>query len=134
MNLAFIAFILLVFVPPFYNRWEYMHNRDNAIPTQLKWTAQVALGGGVAAHSICRIMGRMRGTNPDSALGAVTCSSLGVAGGAVGINLMVKDWKEEDWEYFGRMKATVREWAGLEPEEEEGFVTLKLKMKDEKEL
>lgn len=116
MNLAFIAFILLVFVPPFYARWEYLHNRENPIPTQFKWTVQVALGGGVAAHSLCRIVGRARGSSPDSTVGAFTCSSLGVAGAAVATNMMVKDWEEEDWEYFRKIKGGVRRWAGLEAE------------------
>lgn len=103
MNLAFIAFAVLAVVPPMYTRYEHLHRRDDPIPTQLKWTAQVAVGSGAAAHSVCRIVTRVRGADPNTLGGSFYCSALGVAGGAMSSGAMARRWDEKDWVYFQRV-------------------------------
>lgn len=103
MNLTFITFALLAVVPPIYTRYEHLHRREDPIPTQLKWTAQVAVGSGAAAHSVCRIVTRVRGSDPNTLGGSFYCSALGVAGGAMSSGAMARRWDERDWAYFQRV-------------------------------
>lgn len=103
MNFAFIAFALLAIVPPLYTRYEHLHRRDDAVPARLKWSAQVAVGGGAAAHSVCRIVARVRGADPSAPGRSLACSALGVAGGAASSAAMARQWEEEDWAYFRRI-------------------------------
>lgn len=126
MNLTFLVFALLAFIPPLYTRYEHIHHRDDPIPTQLKWTAQVALGSSAVAHSVCKIAIRayaVLGTGSPGSPGplgatdirdtttttttrlsrAVLCASLGVAGGAVSTRVMMQEWDARDWEYFQRL-------------------------------
>lgn len=113
MNLVFIAFALLAVVPPLYTRYEHLHNRDDPIPTQLKWTAQVTVGSGAAAYSVCRIVTTIRGSNPNTIAGSFYCSSLGVAGGAMSTGAMTRNWEGRDWTYFRRVTRKLRgAWEG----------------------
>lgn len=100
MNLVFIVFVFLVFGVPAYERYERRHHPDNPIPTQVKWTAQVALGSAAAAYSVCRIASQVRGSNPNTITGSFYCSSLGVAGGALSGGVMARKWEESEWQYY----------------------------------
>lgn len=100
MNLVFIVFVFLVFGVPAYERYERRHHPDNPIPTQVKWTAQVALGSAAAAYSVCRIATQVRGSNPNTITGSFYCSSLGVAGGALSGGVMARKWEEREWQYY----------------------------------
>lgn len=106
-NLAFIAFALLAVVPPLYTRYEHLHRRDDPIPTQVKWAAQVAVGSGAAAHSVCRIATRVRGADPDTLGGSFYCSALGVVGGAASTGAMARGWDEKEWAYVGQLTERV---------------------------
>lgn len=100
MNLVFIVFVFLVFGVPAYERYERRHHPDNPIPTQVKWTAQVALGSAAAAYSVCRIASQVRGSNPNTVTGSFYCSSLGVAGGSLSGGVMARKWEEREWQYY----------------------------------
>lgn len=100
MNLVFLVFVILVFGVPAYERYERRHHPDNPIPTQVKWTAQVALGSAAAAYSVCRIVTQVRGSNPNTIAGSFYCSSLGVAGGAMSGGVMSRKWEETELEYY----------------------------------
>lgn len=108
MNLVFIIFAILVFGVPFYERYERRHHSDNPIPTQIKWTAQVALGSAAAAYSVCRIVTLMRGSNPNTIAGSFFCSSTGVAAGAMSGNVMSGKWEDKEWEYYRKMTEKFR--------------------------
>lgn len=100
MNLVFLVFVALVFGVPAYERYERRHHPDNPIPTQVKWTAQIALGSAAAAYSVCRIVTQVRGSNPNTIAGSFYCSSLGVAGGAMSGGVMSRKWEEGEWAYY----------------------------------
>ncbi|KAJ4409700.1 hypothetical protein N0V82_009424 [Gnomoniopsis sp. IMI 355080] len=100
MNLVFLVFVVLVFGVPAYERYERRHHPDNPVPTQVKWTAQIALGSAAAAYSVCRIVTQVRGSNPNTVAGSFYCSSLGVAGGAMSGGVMSRKWEEGEWAYY----------------------------------
>lgn len=115
MNFAFIAFALLAIVPPLYTKYEHLHRRDDAVPAHLKWTAQVAVGGGAAAHSVCRIVARVRGADPSAPGRSLACSALGFAGGATSSAVMARQWEERDWAYFRRVTEGMGwAWEGMD--------------------
>lgn len=103
MNLVFVVFAILAFGVPIYERYERLHHPDNPFPTQVKWTAQVALGSAAATYSVCRIASQMRGTNPNTVTGSFYCSSLGIAGGATSGGVMTRKWEQREWEYYRKV-------------------------------
>lgn len=104
MNLVYIAFGLLAFGVPMYNRYEHtLYSSHERIPTQIKWTGQIAIGSGAVVHSMCRIVTYMRGKSPNTIAHSFYCSSLGFAGGAMSAGSMTKNWSDREWEYWGKM-------------------------------
>lgn len=104
VNLVYIAFGLLAFGVPMYNKYEHkVYGVNDRIPTQIKWTGQIAVGSGAVVHSVCRIVTYMRGKSPNTVSGTFYCSSLGFAGGAMSVGTMTKNWSDREWEYWERM-------------------------------
>lgn len=87
-----------------YNRYEHtQYGVNDRIPTQIKWTGQIAVGSGAAVHSVCRIVTWMRGKSPNTIAQSFYCSSLGFAGGAMSAGTMTKNWNDREWEYWEKM-------------------------------
>lgn len=104
VNLVYIAFGLLAFGVPMYNRYEHTkYGVNERIPTQIKWTGQIAVGSGAAVHSVCRIVTYLRGQSPNTIAHSFYCSSLGFAGGAMSAGTMTKNWNDRDWQYWDKM-------------------------------
>ncbi|CAN8100005.1 unnamed protein product [Discula destructiva] len=104
MNTPFLTFLLLAFIPPAYERWERAHQPPDAwVPTQIKWTAQIAVGSAAAAQSVCHIISSRRSltSGPGEKTSAnLYCASLGGAGGAMSAAAMVaQGWGEPEWAF-----------------------------------
>lgn len=104
VNFVYIAFGFLAFGVPMYNRYEHtQYGVNERIPTQIKWTGQIAVGSGAAVHSVCRIVTWMRGKSPNTVAHSFYCSSLGFAGAAMSAGTMTKNWNDREWQYWDKM-------------------------------
>lgn len=105
ISIPLLTLLILILVPPLYHRFEHFNlHPSRHIPTQVKWTAQVALGSAAAANTVCRLISKHQQQQRTSggALGMLYCTSLGVAGGAMSAGAMMRDggWGPREWAWY----------------------------------